>query len=81
MGFLQYNSGHCTIPTEATALADEFFKRAFDGDTNANTDVMSINASGIQQPMSDWAPCGSTGTGARCCSKPWRARATFNIPR
>jgi hypothetical protein len=54
MGFHMYNAGHCSQPTEAVNLANEFFKRAIDGDTSAKTDVMDIQSSGVQQPVADW---------------------------
>ncbi|HLV65749.1 MAG TPA: hypothetical protein VKY73_08040 [Polyangiaceae bacterium] len=54
MGFLQYSAGHCSTPSAATSLANEFFKRAFQGDQNAKTDVMEIMANGVQQPVSEW---------------------------
>jgi hypothetical protein len=54
MGFHMYNAGNCSKPDVATALANESFKRAFDGDTSANTDVMQIPADGVQQPVSEW---------------------------
>jgi len=56
MGFMQYDSGHCGNPGVATSLAGEFFARAFQGDTTAETDVMSILMSGLQQPFSEWEP-------------------------
>lgn len=54
MGFHQYGAGHCSSPPEATALAAEFFRRAFEGDANAQTDVMVIRENGVQQPFSEW---------------------------
>ena len=54
MGFHMYSSGHCGRPAEATSLANEFFKRAFQGDTSAKTDVMDIQNNGVQQPVSEW---------------------------
>ena len=54
MGFYQYAAGHCSPPDEAFALANEFFKRAFDGDAGAITDVMEIRPDGVQQPVSEW---------------------------
>ena len=54
MGFHMYNAGHCSMPAEATALANEFFKRAINGDTTAKTDVMDIQMNGVQQPVADW---------------------------
>jgi hypothetical protein len=54
MGFRMYSSGHCGKPKEATDLAGEFFKRAFEGSTTAKTDVMDIMSNGVQQPVSDW---------------------------
>jgi (4-O-methyl)-D-glucuronate---lignin esterase len=54
MGFHMYSAGHCSAPAEAISLAGEFFKRAFEGDASANTDVMDIMANGVQQPVSEW---------------------------
>ena len=54
MGFLMYSGGHCSNPSVATSLAGEFFKRVFDGNTSAKTDVMSIMDNGVQQPVADW---------------------------
>jgi hypothetical protein len=54
MGFLMYSAGHCSNPSAATSLAGEFFKRVFDGNTSAKTDVMSIMDNGVQQPVADW---------------------------
>jgi hypothetical protein len=54
MGFLQYSANHCSTPSQATSLAGEFFKRAFQGNTTAMTDVMSIMTDGVQQPVSAW---------------------------
>ncbi len=54
MGFHMYSAGHCSSPAEATSLAGEFFKRAFEGDASANTDVMDIMSNGVQQPVSEW---------------------------
>jgi hypothetical protein len=54
MGFLMYDYSHCGSPPEAIALANEFFKRVFDGDTSANTAVMQIPEDGVQQPVSEW---------------------------
>jgi len=54
MGFRMYSAGHCSMPSEATSLANEFFRRAFEGDTSANTDVMDIMENGVQQPVSEW---------------------------
>jgi hypothetical protein len=54
MGFLQYSAGHCSNPSQATSLANQFFQRVFDGNDNAMTDVMSIMADGVQQPVSEW---------------------------
>ena len=54
MGFLMYSAGHCSNPSEATSLANEFFRRAFEGDTSASTDVMQIMENGVQQPVSEW---------------------------
>ncbi len=54
MGFHMYSAGHCSAPAEATTLANEFFKRVFDGSTTAKTDVMDIQSNGVQQPVSDW---------------------------
>jgi hypothetical protein len=49
-----YSSNHCGNPAEATALAGEFFKRAFEGSTTAKTDVMDIMSTGVQQSVSEW---------------------------
>jgi hypothetical protein len=54
MGFHMYSSNHCGNPAEATALAGEFFKRAFEGSTTAKTDVMDIMSTGVQQSVSEW---------------------------
>jgi len=54
MGFLMYSAQHCSAPSEATSLAQEFFSRAFEGDTSASTDVMDIMPNGVQQPVSEW---------------------------
>jgi hypothetical protein len=54
MGFHMYSANHCGNPAEATALAGEFFKRAFEGSTTAKTDVMDIMSTGVQQPVSEW---------------------------
>jgi hypothetical protein len=58
MGFLMYTEsgapGHCSKPASATSLANEFFKRVFQGNTSAKTDVMTMNASDLQQPQSEW---------------------------
>jgi len=54
MGFLMYSAGHCSNPSAATSLAGEFFKRVFDGNTTAKTDVMTIMDNGVQQPVSAW---------------------------
>jgi len=54
MGFLQYSAGHCSNPQQATALANEFFKLVFQGDTSAKTDVLQIMENGVQQPVSEW---------------------------
>lgn len=54
MGFKMYSANHCGAPASETALAREMFKRAFEGDTNANTDVMDIPSGGVQQPVSEW---------------------------
>src|SRR5690606_7690163 len=42
MGFMQYDSNHCAVPQSAVNLTGEFFKRAFQGNANAQTDVMQI---------------------------------------
>lgn len=54
MGFHQYGAGHCSSPGEATSLANEFFKLVFQGDASAQTDVMTIRESGVQQPVGEW---------------------------
>jgi len=58
MGFLMYTEsgapGHCSKPSSATSLANEFFKRVFSGDATAKTDVMIMNDSDLQQPKSAW---------------------------
>jgi hypothetical protein len=56
MGFQMYDAGHCSNPASATALAGEFFERVFDGNMSANTDVMTIQDNGVQQPVSEWGP-------------------------
>jgi hypothetical protein len=54
MGFQLPNVyDHCTVPAAHTDLAKEFFKRVFDGDKTAKTDVGNIG-SGVQQPVSEW---------------------------
>jgi len=54
MGFQMYSASHCGASGSQTALATEMFKRAFDGNTSAMTDVMSIMDDGVQQPVSEW---------------------------
>ncbi|WP_242515312.1 hypothetical protein [Sorangium cellulosum] len=54
MGFQMYSANHCGASGSQTALAGEMFKRAFEGDTSAKTDVMEIPDSGVQQPVSEW---------------------------
>ncbi len=54
MGFHMYSAGHCSNPAEAVSLAGEFFKRVFEGNTSAKTDVMDIMENGVQQPVSAW---------------------------
>jgi hypothetical protein len=54
MGFKMYSANHCGNPAEATSLAGEFFKRAFEGNMTAKTDVMDIMANGVQQPVAEW---------------------------
>jgi hypothetical protein len=58
MGFLMYTEssapGHCSNPSSATTLANAFFDRVFKGNTSAKTDVMTMNASDLQQPQSAW---------------------------
>ena len=62
MGFQMYpnNNGscpsHCSNPQSATDLAKEFFKRVFEGDTNAETDVMVFGEGDgdLQQKQSEW---------------------------
>ncbi|HMA95879.1 MAG TPA: hypothetical protein VKP30_24495, partial [Polyangiaceae bacterium] len=54
MGFHMYSANHCGNPAEATSLAGEFFKRAFEGSTTAKTDVMEIMSNGVQQPVAEW---------------------------
>jgi hypothetical protein len=54
MGFLMYSAGHCSNPSAATSLANQFFQRVFDGSTSATTDVMEIMSNGVQQPVSEW---------------------------
>lgn len=57
-GFLMYTEGsapmHCSNPSSATGLANEFFKKVFKGDTSAKTDVMAIKDADLQQPQADW---------------------------
>jgi hypothetical protein len=57
-GFLMYTESsapdHCSKPASATAFANEFFKRIFQGDASANTNVMTIRDSDLQQPQADW---------------------------
>lgn len=45
---------HCGNPASATQLANEFFKRVFDGDKNAKTDVLDANDQDLQMPKSQW---------------------------
>ena len=60
MGFQMYPGancpGHCSNPSVATSLANEFFKRVFQGDTNAKTDVMTFGEGDkdLQQPQGEW---------------------------
>lgn len=54
MGFTMYSASHCAASGSQTALAGEMFKRAFEGNTSANTDVMTILDNGVQQPVSEW---------------------------
>jgi hypothetical protein len=54
MSFLQYSANHCGNPAAATSLAGEMFRRVFEGNTSAMTDVMSIMNNGVQQPVSEW---------------------------
>ncbi len=62
MGFMMYpNEGgncpnHCSNPTSARNLANEFFKRVFQGDKNAKTDVMVFGEGDkdLQQPQGEW---------------------------
>ena len=62
-GFLMYTEtgtasgqapGHCSNPASASNLANEFFKRVFQGDTTAKTDVMTISDRDLQQPQAEW---------------------------
>lgn len=46
--------GHCSNPGSATKLANEFFKRVFEGDKSAKTDVWEANDIDLQQPKSQW---------------------------
>lgn len=52
--FSMYSAGHCGASGTQTSLVGEMAKRAFEGDTSANTDVMDIPSGGIQQPISEW---------------------------
>jgi hypothetical protein len=46
---------HCSGAQQAHgSLVNEFFKRVFDGDKNAKTDVMNIPASNVQLDPSKW---------------------------
>ncbi|WP_437332461.1 glucuronyl esterase domain-containing protein [Sorangium sp. So ce394] len=54
MGFQMYSANHCGASGSQTALAGEMFKRAFEGNTSANTDVMNILDNGVQQPVNEW---------------------------
>ncbi|WP_437980204.1 glucuronyl esterase domain-containing protein [Sorangium sp. So ce117] len=54
MGFTMYSANHCGASGTQTALAGEMFKRAFEGNASANTDVMNILDNGVQQPVSEW---------------------------
>lgn len=58
-GFLMYTESdkapqHCSNPASATNLAKEFFKRVFEGDNAAKTDVWTANDVDLQQPKSQW---------------------------
>ena len=52
--FQMYSAGHCSNPSSAVSLAGEMFKRVFDGNTSAVTDVQTIMSNGVQQPVSEW---------------------------
>lgn len=54
MGFNMYSATHCSASSGDTALAREMFKRVFEGDTTANTDVFNIPNGYVQQPVSEW---------------------------
>jgi hypothetical protein len=59
MGFIMYTEsggapGHCSNPNSAKTLANEFFKRVFDGDENAKTDVWEANDQDLQQSKDEW---------------------------
>ncbi|MFC1642963.1 hypothetical protein ACFL5O_09825 [Myxococcota bacterium] len=52
MAFKMYSGMHCGVG--GGSLADAMFGRAFAGDTSADTDVMDIPSSGVQQPVGEW---------------------------
>ena len=52
MSFEMYSGMHCSVGD--TGIAAAMFDRAFDGNTSANTGVMIIPDSGVQQPVNDW---------------------------
>jgi hypothetical protein len=54
MGFHMYSAGHCGASGSAISLAGEMFKRVFEGNMSANTDVLEIMDDGVQQPVSEW---------------------------
>jgi hypothetical protein len=59
MGCLMYSEsaapGHCGNPASATTLAGEFFKRVFEGNESAKTDVCDgIKDENLQQPFAEW---------------------------
>lgn len=56
MGFRVPNNSysHCSAPKEHTDLADEFFDRVFNGNENADTDVMNLPKDNLQQDPAEW---------------------------
>lgn len=54
MGFGMYSALHCGASGSQTTLASEMFKRVFEGDATANTDVMNVLMNGVQQPFNEW---------------------------
>jgi (4-O-methyl)-D-glucuronate---lignin esterase len=53
-GFSMYSANHCSASAAQTSLAGQMFNLAFQGDTTANTNVLTIMDNGVQQPVSEW---------------------------